>query len=139
MEPISLQSLINLTQDDGSVLSPQGQWTLSDFKSYWPFLRKYQTSPQTFADLSRLVYCMEHGLKFEWSKAWVAHRTQDWPEPPLDAQMLCLEHKRQKNKQDKQKKKTTPRPREEKEGGGGVWRKILKKPQKKKKFGVFWK
>ena len=55
MEPTSLQSLINLTQDDGSVLSPQSQWTLSDFKSYWPFLRKYQTSHQTFADLSRLV------------------------------------------------------------------------------------
>ena len=49
MEPISLQSLINLTQDDGSVLSPQGPWTLTDFKSYWPFLRKYQTSHQTFA------------------------------------------------------------------------------------------
>jgi hypothetical protein len=95
MEPISLQSLINLTQDDGSVLSPpQSPWTLSDFKSYWPFLRKYQTSHQTFADLSRLVYCMEHGLKFEWSKAWIAHQTKDWPEPPLDAQMQCLEHKR---------------------------------------------
>jgi hypothetical protein len=37
------------------VLSPQSPWTLSDFKSYWPFLRKYQTSHQTFADLSRLV------------------------------------------------------------------------------------
>ena len=52
------------------MLSPQSPWTLTDFKSYWPFLRKYQTSRQTFADLSRLVYCMEHGLKFEWSKAW---------------------------------------------------------------------
>ncbi len=58
MDPISLQSLINLTQDDGGVLSPQSSWTLTDFKSYWPFLRKYQTSHQTFADLSRLVYCM---------------------------------------------------------------------------------
>ena len=67
--------------------------TLSDFKSYWPFLRKYQTSHQSFADLSRLVYCMEHGLKFEWLKAWEAHRAKDWPEPPLDAQMRCLEHK----------------------------------------------
>ena len=93
MEPISLQSLINLTQDDGSVLSPESAWTLSDFKSYWPFLRKYQTSHQTFADLSRLVYCMEHGLKFEWLKAWEAHHAKDWPEPPLDAQMRCLEHK----------------------------------------------
>ena len=94
MDPISLQSLIDLIQDDGSVLSPQNGWTLSDFKSYWPFLRKYQTSDQTFADLSRLVYCMEHGLKFEWSKAWVAHQANDWPEPPLDAQMRCLAHKR---------------------------------------------
>ena len=94
MDPTSLQSLINLTQDDGSVLSPQSTWALSDFKSYWPFLRKYQTSHQTFADLSRLVYCMEHGLKFEWLKAWVAHQTSDWPEPPMDAQMRCLEHKR---------------------------------------------
>jgi hypothetical protein len=93
MEPISLQSLINLTQDDGGVLSPQSPWTLADFKSYWPFLRKYQTSHQTFADLSRLVYCMEHGLKFEWLKAWEAHHAKDWPEPPLDAQMRCLEHK----------------------------------------------
>jgi hypothetical protein len=93
MEPISLQSLIDLTQDDGSVLSPQSSWTLSDFKSYWPFLRKYQTSHQTFADLSRLVYCMERGLKFEWATAWEAHRATDWPEPPLDAQTRCLEHK----------------------------------------------
>jgi hypothetical protein len=34
------------------------------------------------------------GLKFEWLKAWEAHRAKDWPEPPLDAQMRCLEYKR---------------------------------------------
>jgi hypothetical protein len=93
MDPISLQALIDLTENDGSVLSPQSSWALSDFKSYWPFLRKYQTSQQSFADLSRLVYCMEHGLKFEWSKAREAHRAEDWPEPPLDVQMRCREHK----------------------------------------------
>src|SRR5258708_31836895 len=39
---LSLHDALPISQDDGGVLSPQSPWTLSDFKSYWPFLRKYQ-------------------------------------------------------------------------------------------------
>ena len=33
MDPISIQAFIDPTEDDGSVLSPQSSWALSDFKS----------------------------------------------------------------------------------------------------------